>query len=1132
MNEGGETVLSVLDADVPAEPNVRIDSDDRLTVDKVATSSLSIPVREKHRRFSSEPTSQVRTQSFDEIVLDSDLSDGSRYQDAESRQVDGSVTESQSSEAVPTFSDSLIDIECDDEGSSNISQPPNFFSDTVLIPQKFTTTLMTSMDETCQITSPITRMSNYGGLFSSTNRSTPCLAKPSAFDQERDKVNGDESSSNMFDDELESAVGSFESVPDAVEELVVTSENSSSEYHLGIGMDRLARTNLSTSASSLFGSRNMKVSEAALNTQLENDGHEEFSTDSPLRNAHFDQQAEVDLSTSRSMSRSSEGRVDLGAGSTKLHDPIMEKALESLNFLGFWRWALCFCVVNFDLEIGQAIEYIYPPIELSDAERKTIGQLTRRLYSAREAIPLNYHRINVANPHSSTSISDQSKYNMAIDTDDYTYGYVFFRQQKDSEIRRGFFQKSLVLLSPHPWPGLFKHVMSTIGPKFMTLLTEERNRERSSNSLSPTTAPSSGISQSSAYSATTPASRRLLEQAASDISQWQSPPSSSSPNSAYQPITITLSFLNSITSFSLPPSPRFAQLFELPSNRYQMTNSSKMLPRTTASKSANTSSIDLISSSASLPSTLSTSALHISESHQPQTPIIACPGRFYDLFSRALELSWVCWELMMLGEPILVVAETPKGSSDVVWGLVELIKPIPFGGDFRPYFTIQDSDFKGISARNKVPPTATVIGTTNPVFMKLLHHWPHILRASRFTSMTHPPNSSPKQPRTPILQGSTASAAKDPVNGRIAIGGGMPIPGSGIPMGAGFPIPTSPESLAKTMLSVRNLSPSPRSSQDGDSLGKTPNSPSSTVKSLISSLSRSRTSTSGGQLTTHAGAGSGYLSSTAESSQVVIESVIESLSTKYKPFLLKDKKLLKEIVEVAIRGSSSITLDNMIRRHFVELTDRFIQPLNRYFDGLVVGSPVNMSLSHLRIKPEIRAFKQATFLKSLETSEFSFSNSTISIERSSSMTPTACLFPSTTEELNISVEIKKAPVSGLHWYSWESDFALVNTATFPYAKDTRSTTALNLSVFFKVPVLTSHMRTVLSIEPVAISAPFEEKAHELTPEEWPEIVAMCSLDESLKITSPWLHPTASMFPSSDIISDFNWVALTIGVQVS
>lgn len=44
---------------------------------------------------------------------------------------------------------------------------------------------------------------------------------------------------------------------------------------------------------------------------------------------------------------------------------------------------------------------------------------------------------------------------------------------------------------------------------------------------------------------------------------------------------------------------------------------------------------------------------------------------------------------MVVGEPILVVGDSPRACSQFVWALVELIKPIPFGGDFRPYFTIQ-----------------------------------------------------------------------------------------------------------------------------------------------------------------------------------------------------------------------------------------------------------------------------------------------------------------------------------------------------------------------------------------------------------------------------------------------------------
>jgi hypothetical protein len=52
--------------------------------------------------------------------------------------------------------------------------------------------------------------------------------------------------------------------------------------------------------------------------------------------------------------------------------------------------------------------------------------------------------------------------------------------------------------------------------------------------------------------------------------------------------------------------------------------------------------------------------------------------------------------------------------------------------------------------------------------------------------------------------------------------------------------------------------------------------------------------------------------------------------------------LLKDIAEIGIKVQGEDGVNNMIRRHFVELTERFLQPLNRYFDSLVVGSANNM----------------------------------------------------------------------------------------------------------------------------------------------------------------------------------------------
>ena len=70
--------------------------------------------------------------------------------------------------------------------------------------------------------------------------------------------------------------------------------------------------------------------------------------------------------------------------------------------------------------------------------------------------------------------------------------------------------------------------------------------------------------------------------------------------------------------------------------------------------------------------------------------------------------------------------------------------------------------------------------------------------------------------------------------------------------------------------------------------------------------------------------------------------------------------------DLLIRQFLEKTLNNMLRRHFVELTDSFLLPLNEYFESLIVGSHTRMTLSTLRTKPEIRPFKQESFLKAIE----------------------------------------------------------------------------------------------------------------------------------------------------------------------
>lgn len=51
---------------------------------------------------------------------------------------------------------------------------------------------------------------------------------------------------------------------------------------------------------------------------------------------------------------------------------------------------------------------------------------------------------------------------------------------------------------------------------------------------------------------------------------------------------------------------------------------------------------------------------------------------------------------------------------------------IPFAGDFRPYFTIHDSDFHSL-VNKKQPKAGLLLGVTNPIFASSCKHWPHKL---------------------------------------------------------------------------------------------------------------------------------------------------------------------------------------------------------------------------------------------------------------------------------------------------------------------------------------------------------------------------------------------------------------------
>ncbi|PWN35703.1 DUF1630-domain-containing protein [Meira miltonrushii] len=102
----------------------------------------------------------------------------------------------------------------------------------------------------------------------------------------------------------------------------------------------------------------------------------------------------------------------------------------------------------------------------------------------------------------------------------------------------------------------------------------------------------------------------------------------------------------------------------------------------------------------------------------------------FEVFQELIGDLWLMWECLLLAEPMLVVAPDPTACSEAVWHMLDLIKPIPYAGDFRPFFTIHDFDFRTLVTKNK-PAAGTIIGVTNPFMLQACKHWPHVLKVGR-----------------------------------------------------------------------------------------------------------------------------------------------------------------------------------------------------------------------------------------------------------------------------------------------------------------------------------------------------------------------------------------------------------------
>ncbi|NXA15104.1 DEN6B protein, partial [Sapayoa aenigma] len=219
------------------------------------------------------------------------------------------------------------------------------------------------------------------------------------------------------------------------------------------------------------------------------------------------------------------------------------------------------------------------------------------------------------------------------------YGYVYFRQVKDSSMRRGYFQKSLVLVSRLPYVNLFQSLLQLIAPEYF-------------DKLEP-----------------------CLEAVCNEIDQWPPPVPGQ---------TLNLPVMGVVIQVRIP------------------------------------SRVDKPGSSP------------VKQFNQEEWPwhSVLWAGHKVGMGHRVGSVGWGGFSSLRGSMAVELWQDRPCCSQALVTPVPvsrSVLAPLRYCCDFRPYFTIHDSEFKEYTTRTQAPPNI-VVGVTNPFFIKTLQHWPHILR--------------------------------------------------------------------------------------------------------------------------------------------------------------------------------------------------------------------------------------------------------------------------------------------------------------------------------------------------------------------------------------------------------------------
>ncbi|KAH7105578.1 hypothetical protein BKA62DRAFT_754732 [Auriculariales sp. MPI-PUGE-AT-0066] len=144
--------------------------------------------------------------------------------------------------------------------------------------------------------------------------------------------------------------------------------------------------------------------------------------------------------------------LDIGVEGGQQH------SLDPGKLVYFNRWTIAIAVVDFDIDTGPCIKELYPPVSLDSGLAQNIAFSAFPDASATEAFS-EVHSFRIR--YVSGSVPEH-----AGSQDGFLNGFSHFTQRRDQQIRRGYFQRAVVMLTHHAFPSLFTSLVCRLAPMY------------------------------------------------------------------------------------------------------------------------------------------------------------------------------------------------------------------------------------------------------------------------------------------------------------------------------------------------------------------------------------------------------------------------------------------------------------------------------------------------------------------------------------------------------------------------------------------------------------------------------------------------------------------------------------------